>query len=156
MSQPENVLTGLLALNDANLTTSQRNRCLTLYALQDDSFGMFSQWLYSRSLERENIQNRTIIEQEEKIKKIKTFETFLIEENNRIKKLLEQKQEEMSNLEQTLVDELSLFKSQLRPNNNDDKDLLEIIESLEALNEMLLQSLYQAMLEIQRFIGLSN
>lgn len=170
MTKADNALTGLFALSDAKLTTSQRNRCLTLYALQDDPFGLFSQWLYSRSLERENSYFQTISEQKKEIEHVKAFkETLLseIEEVNSFKDSLlselekmnaiaQQKEEQTSILEQVLIEEVSKLKSNIDRITPKNRNLLNIIQQLEKDNLMLRQTLIQAVKEIEKLITRSN
>ena len=170
MTKADNAFTGLFALNDAKLTASQRNRCLTLYALQDDPFGMFSQWLYSRSLERENSHYQTISEQKKEIEHVNAFkETLLseIDEANSFKDSLlselekmnniaRQKEEQTNTLEQVLIDEVSKLKSDIDKTTPEDRNLKAIIQQLEEDNLMLRQTLIQAVIEIEKLITRSN
>ena len=156
MTSPDNLLTGLFALNEVNLTASQKNRCLTLYAMQDDPFGMLSQWLYSRSLERENTYSRTISNQQKEIENASAFKESLLSEINKMKALALERDLQTATLEHSLFDEVHKLKSSISGANPMNEKLLNELDKLKNDNKMLRQTLYQAMIEIQKLITRSN
>lgn len=155
MTNPNNVLASIVALDDTKLTHSQRNRCMTLFALQENPFGMLSQWLYSRALERENSHTRTIEIQRQEIDEINSLKDFMLAEYQKMNTIIIQKQQETASLEKLLFNEINALKWDVTVTNKN-RDLMEELHQLENLNKILLQSLYQAMREIQKLITLSN
>ncbi len=148
-------LTSLLTLNDTKLTHSQRSRCMALFALQDNPFGMLSQSLYSRALERQNSHKRTIADQKNEIEEINSLKELLLEEYRKMNDVMQQKQKETLHLEQLLLDQFDELNDELIVEDVGN-DLVDQLNQSEKLNRLLLQVLNQAMLEIQRFITMSN
>lgn len=147
--------TSILALEEAKLTHSQRNRCIALFALQDNPFGMLSQSLYSRALERQNLQKQTIAEQRGEIAQITSLKEFLLDEYSKMNEEVHRKKMETLHLEQLLFDQFDELNDNLIVEDVG-IDLVDQLNQSEKLNKILLQTLEQAIIEIQRLITLSN
>ncbi len=155
MLSHQNIFAGLVALVDTKLTHSQRSRCMTLFALQDNPFGMLSQSLYSRALERQNSHKRTIADQRDEIEEINSLKEFLLEEYQKMNDVMHQKQKDTLRLEQLFLDQFDELNDELIVEDVGN-DLVDQLNQSEKSNRLLLQLLNQALLEIQRFITMSN
>lgn len=155
MPSTSHMLAGLALVDDQKLTTSQRNRCMTLFALQDDPFGMMSQVLYSKALERENRQTEIIQNQQLAIASESENRRKLLSQISELRNLLDARDQQISILETGLLGEISRLKLE-RDIHPSDVPLLDEINELMNTNAILMRSLEMALDEILRLIGNNN